>query len=143
MRYTASTISTALSTTNPVRPWTTISGTLPRRSATTGVPDAIASAMTRPNGSSQHAAKQQRRGASIELALEPGISLANKHDPRTEVGPDQGVEVLLLGRLIQLSGQDQLATRCPGNVDRHVCALLRTEPPDEQEIPTSARTHRV
>ena len=37
----------------PVTPLTMISGTEPRRSATTGVPQAMASITTRPNGSSQ------------------------------------------------------------------------------------------
>ena len=37
----------------PVTPLTMTSGTEPRRSATTGVPQAMASIMTRPNGSSQ------------------------------------------------------------------------------------------
>jgi hypothetical protein len=42
-----------VSQTIPVTPSTTTSGTEPRRSATTGVPQAIASIITMPNGSSQ------------------------------------------------------------------------------------------
>lgn len=41
------------STMKPVRPSSIISGTEPRLKATTGVPHAMASIMTRPNGSGQ------------------------------------------------------------------------------------------
>ena len=37
----------------PVSPWSTISGTEPQRQAITGVPQAMASIITRPNGSGQ------------------------------------------------------------------------------------------
>ena len=38
---------------NPLRPWSTTSGTEPQRQAITGVPQAMASIMTSPNGSGQ------------------------------------------------------------------------------------------
>jgi hypothetical protein len=55
----------------PVTPSTTISGTAPQRHATTGVPHAMASIMTRPNGSGQSigkrsaAASPRRAGFSL------------------------------------------------------------------------------
>ena len=47
----ASTISSAVSTMNPVRPCSITSGTEPWRMAMTGVPQASDSIITRPNGS--------------------------------------------------------------------------------------------
>ena len=52
-RSTALTASSSEVTMKPVTPWSTISGTAPQRHATTGVPQAMASIMTRPNGSGQ------------------------------------------------------------------------------------------
>jgi hypothetical protein len=55
----------------PVTPSTTTSGTDPRRIATTGVPHAIASIMTRPNGSSQQIGNSitQARDSRSRLAI--------------------------------------------------------------------------
>jgi hypothetical protein len=44
----------------PVSPSTTTSATEPRRSATTGVPHAMASIITMPNGSSQRIGKTRQ-----------------------------------------------------------------------------------
>ena len=52
-RRTASTDWSMPSQTNPLTPWSIISGTDPRRNAMTGVPQAIASICTSPNGSGQ------------------------------------------------------------------------------------------
>ena len=52
-RSTACTASSMLSTTKPVTPSSITSGTEPLRQAMTGVPQAMASIMTRPNGSAQ------------------------------------------------------------------------------------------
>ena len=49
----AATASSSVSTTNPDTPSRITSGTEPQRNATTGVPHAIASIITRPNGSGQ------------------------------------------------------------------------------------------
>ena len=53
IRLTADTASSTLSTTKPVTPWSMTSGTEPQFQAMTGVPQAIASIITRPNGSAQ------------------------------------------------------------------------------------------
>jgi len=50
---TAATASSMVSQTKPVTPWSMTSGTEPRRKAITGVPHAMDSAMTIPNGSGQ------------------------------------------------------------------------------------------
>ena len=52
-RPTARTAPSRSSTTNPVTPSCITSGTEPQRQAITGVPQAIASIMTKPNGSGQ------------------------------------------------------------------------------------------
>ncbi len=52
-RPTAATNSSKVSQTKPVLPSSTTSGTEPWRSATTGVPVAMASIITRPKGSGQ------------------------------------------------------------------------------------------
>jgi hypothetical protein len=48
-----------LSTTNPVTPSSITSGTEPLRQAMTGVPQAMASIITRPNGSGQSMGKSR------------------------------------------------------------------------------------
>ena len=59
----ASTASVSFSTINPVTPWSIISGIDPRRQAITGVPQAMASITTSPNGSGQSIGK--RRAAAF------------------------------------------------------------------------------
>ena len=58
-RSTAATKSSKSSTTNPVTPSSTTSGTEPCRMATTGVPQAMASIITSPNGSGQVMGKRK------------------------------------------------------------------------------------
>ena len=58
------------------------SGTEPRRQAMTGVPQAIASIITRPNGSGQSIGKQQRAGVAEELVLVSAADLADELDER-------------------------------------------------------------
>ena len=60
-RPTASTPSSTVETTNPVSPSSRTSGTEPRRKAITGVPQAIASIITSPNGSGQSMGKSRPR----------------------------------------------------------------------------------
>ena len=84
-RATAATAPATSSTTKPVTPSVITSGTEPRRKATTGVPHAIASIITRPNGSGQSIGKStpcaRPRNASLaapadladELDLRPGL----------------------------------------------------------------------
>jgi hypothetical protein len=59
----------------PVTPSATTSGTDPRRRAITGVPQAMASTMTRPNGSSQRMGTiRQRALASSSFLVGPSAS---------------------------------------------------------------------
>ena len=60
-RPTASTASSIVETTNPVSPSSRTSGTEPLRKATTGVPQAMASIITSPNGSGQSMGNSRAR----------------------------------------------------------------------------------
>jgi hypothetical protein len=68
---TASASSSARSQTIPVSPSATISGTDPALSATTGVPQAIASSCTRPKGSS-HVGKSKQAACASSLSRHRG-----------------------------------------------------------------------
>ncbi len=61
IRARAATASASLETMKPVTPSSTISGTEPRFQATTGVPQAIASIITRPKGSGQSIGNRSAR----------------------------------------------------------------------------------
>ena len=69
------------STTNPVTPSIITSGTDPRRKATTGVPHAIASIITRPNGSAQSIGNSRRRASPRNASLVGAADLADELDP--------------------------------------------------------------
>ncbi len=79
MRRTAATAASQSSTMKPVTPSSTTSGTEPQRNATTGVPQAIASIITSPNGSGQSignssAAALPRRSALCASSTSPTYS---------------------------------------------------------------------
>jgi len=60
-RPTAATASSTVETMNPLSPSVRTSGTEPLRKATTGVPQAMASIITSPNGSGQSMGKSRPR----------------------------------------------------------------------------------
>ena len=62
---------------NPVTPFSSTSGTEPFSNAMTGVPQAIASIITSPNGSRQAIGKQEAGGIAQKLLL---LILANLAD---------------------------------------------------------------
>ena len=68
-RVKAAGSSSGRSRTNPVTPSTTTSGTAPPRSATTGVPQAIASIITIPNGSSHCTGNSRQRAPASSRRL--------------------------------------------------------------------------
>jgi hypothetical protein len=85
-RWTAAAISFTEETTKPVSPSATTSGTDPLRQATTGVPQAMASVMTRPNGSAHWI------GNSNAAALaSSSVFCSWSHSPRTSTSsPNNG-----------------------------------------------------
>ena len=118
----------------PVSPWSTISGTEPQRQATTGVPQAMASIITRPNGSGQSIGNSSAwalprnadfsRVADLAHELDQGI-VEQRLDDLAEVGRVRGVD---LGRDLQRQA------RALGDGDRPVRALLRRDPAEEGQI---------
>ena len=97
MRLMAASASSSLSTMKPEMPSSITSGTEPRRNAITGVPHAMASIMTSPNGSGQSIGKS-RAAAFLRLALAAIIDLAQQTDL---VAVDQWLEVLLVVAVIR------------------------------------------
>ena len=86
----------------PVTPCSTTSGTEPQRQAITGVPQAIASIITRPNGSGQSIGNSSAVGIAEELGLLVVADLADELDQRiveqrldhlVEIGPVGGVDL--------------------------------------------------
>ena len=106
---------------NPVTPSTTTSPTAPARNATAGVPHAMASIMTMPNGSSPPDRKEQTaRAAKLSFALRVGLAelVIAVRQQRT----DLLIEIGLLRRLAAFARQygqhtrlvgGPAATRCP------------------------------
>src|SRR5215831_874446 len=84
--------SASSSTMKPVTPFSTTSGTDPRRNAITGVPHAMASIITSPNGSGQSIGKQQGRGICEEILLGPFVDLPDDLDL---LAVDQRLDLLL------------------------------------------------
>ena len=68
------------STMNPVSPSSTTSGTEPRLKAMTGVPQAIASIITRPNGSGQSIGTSRAMAPLRELGFFVVVDLADIFD---------------------------------------------------------------
>ena len=77
-RPTAATISSTSSQTKPVTPSSMTSCTEPLRSATTGVPAAMASIITRPNGSGQRMGKTKARAPANSSRLRASVTSSEK-----------------------------------------------------------------
>ena len=118
-------LATRRSTTTPVRPSTTTSGTDPLARATTGVPQAIASTITIPNGSSHRMGKRRQRAPASRSRFSRRVGIADVDRIRPEPGRDLGVVELLLGRLGTLAGEEDPDPGRPCGVDREVRALRR------------------
>ena len=70
----------------------------------------------------------------IQLALERGIRLPDIFRVRAQQRTHLTVEVLLLGRLVELAGEDDAASRAPCRLDRGVGALIGAESPHPQHV---------
>src|ERR1700761_5535063 len=136
---------------NPVTPSATTSGTEPRFSATTGVPQAMASIITMPNGSSPRAGdiRQGARPARLrfghppgQLLLGPPVRLTDEADALAQPGRYLSPEVRQFGRLLELAGQQDGPPSRAGRVDSQVSALVRAEPAEEEHIVVLVRPER-
>src|ERR1035437_9974134 len=121
---TASTASATVSTTNPVFPFSRISGTEPLRHAMTGVPQASASIMTSPKGSGQ------------SLVLRAPTDLANEFHERPG-GLEQRLNRLLIVApilVIDFCRNLELSSRVFRDLDRTVESLFRRDPSDKHQV---------
>ena len=101
----------------------------------TGVPQAMASIMTRPKGSGQSIGKSSARGAAEEGRLVALADLADVVDQR--VGPDQGLDLRLpVGEVgvVDLGGDPERHAGAPGDLDGAVGPLLGRDAAEEGEI---------
>ena len=83
---TASTAAAMSSTTKPVTPSSMTSGTEPLRKATTGVPQASASIITRPNGSGQSIGNSKAQALPRNSSFVRAADFADELDPRATRG---------------------------------------------------------
>ena len=118
----------------PPRPSATTSGTAPRRVAITGVPQAIDSIITRPNGSSHSIGKSVARASWSSSSFSDWLT-----SPRYSTRPprfwcDILVEVLALGDVLILARELQRKPRGSRDLDRPVCPLLGAHAPKEEEV---------
>ena len=91
------------------RPGSITSGTAPQRDAITGVPHAIDSIITRPNGSSHSIGKSVARACWSSSTFSPCADLAQVLDLGGQVRADELVEVGHLERLAHLAGRASAA----------------------------------
>ena len=122
---TAATAPSTPSTMKPVTPSSMTSGTEPRRYAMTGVPQAIASIITSPNGSGQsigNSSARRRRGTS-PLSGSP-ISPMNS----TSGSPQQRLD-----DLVEIGPVD--AVDLGGDLERHARARARSRSPGRAAFP--------
>ena len=133
-RRTAATASSSEATTKPVTPSSTTSGTEPRRQATTGVPQAMASIMARPNGSGQSIGNRSAAASPRNAGLLGVADLADELDQRVgEQRLDHPLEVGPVGR-VDLGRDLEPEPRAPGDRDRPVGPLLRRDAAEEGEV---------
>ena len=118
----------------PVTPSSTISGIAPLSQAMTGVPQAIASITTSPNGSGQSignnsAAALPRKAAFSASPISPIYS--------TSIAVDQRLDrVVEIGAIVvaDLGGDLELQPGPPGDLDGAVGPLVARQPAEEGEV---------
>src|SRR4029077_10377654 len=122
------------STTKPVTPSSTISGMAPSFQTITGVPNAMASITTRPNGSGQSigktsaAALPRKAGLSASL-ISPTYSTSTPSISGSVVVREEGRVVL-----VDLGGDLQLHAASTSDLDGTVGPLSARQPAEEGEI---------
>ena len=136
-------ISSIVSTTSPPRPCSTTSGTAPRRVASTGVPQAIDSTITSPNGSGHWIGNTVTARPLEQLDLLVVRHLADVLDVVAQVRAHGRVEVLVLDRVVDLAGQLQRQPRLAGDPHRVARALVGRHPAQEQQVAVVPGVDRV
>src|SRR5215216_2793132 len=133
-RSTAAAISSTEETMNPVSPSATTSGTDPLRQAPTGVPQAMASVMTRPKGSAHwigkaRAAAWLSRSAFCSWGHSPWTSTSSPRIGSTCSGPVAALALVLGG-----DTHHQPPPGPPGRLDGQVRRLLLVGPAEEEHV---------
>ena len=122
------------STMNPVRPSSITSGTEPRLNAMTGVPQAMASIITRPNGSGQSIGTSSATRAAQELGFVLVVDLADIFDiGRLDHRLDLLVVIILVGA-VDLGGDLERHAAMLGDADGAIDALFRRDAAEKGEI---------
>ena len=121
------------STTKPLAPSWTTSGTEPLAQASTGVPQDIASIMARPKGSGQSIGKRSARCVAEEPRLFALAQLADELDVAAEERYDLAREIGLVGR-VDLGRDAQPRAGAPRDRDGPVEALLGRYAAEEGEV---------
>ena len=125
--------SSAPSRRKPVTPSATSSGAAPQFVVTTGVPHAMASTMTRPNGSGQRIGNSMRTRAAEQLDLLLVRHVLEELDVVAEQRLDLVLEVRALRRLAALQDHLQRAAGLPRDADRLHRSLVGVRAPDVDE----------
>ena len=122
----------------PVTPSSITSGAEPQPKATTGVPQAMASIITRPKGSGQSIGNSSAVGAAEEGGLLRVADLADELDQRiVQQRLDLLAEIVRVGG-VDLGGDLQRHAEALGDGDRPVGPLLRRDAAEEGEIALAA-----
>ena len=122
------------STTTPLTPLSITSDTEPQLNARTGVPQAMASIITRPKGSGQSIGKEKCAGAAEKLSFLTLVDLADELDARlAEQRLDDVVEIDEVG-LVDLGRDFQRNAGLVRDHDGAVETLLRADAADESKI---------
>ena len=127
----------------PLRPSSITSGTAPQRVAITGVPHAIDSIITRPNGSSHSIGNSVARACWSSSTFSPCVTSPRYSIRPGEVRLDELVEVLLLGGLAALAGELQRQRRLERDRDRAMRALVGAHPAEEEQVVAAVRLHGI
>src|SRR6476660_742742 len=118
----------------PVTPWSITSRTEPRSNASTGVAQAMASIMTRPNGSGQSMGKKKSRGLAQEPSFLAVVDLANEFDTGgVQKRCDAFPEIGLVGAIDFRGNFERHAGRA-GDFNGTIDAFLRRDAAEEGEI---------
>ena len=120
-------------TTLPVTPSSMTSGIDPQRNASTGVPHAMASIMTRPNGSGQSTGNNRAAASPKNFVFSLG-DLADELYVRAVDEWQYVVAKVVFINLIDLGGDLQRDAGSPRYADRAVGAFFRRNPPQEGKI---------
>ena len=134
MRLMARIASSSLSTTKPLTPSSIISGTDPRPNAITGVPQAMASIITKPKGSGQSIGNSSAAAPRSRSSLASVVEFAHELDL---LAIDDRLQTLLVVSGLgprDFSRHPQGHTRCTRQADCDLRTLFAGQPAKKREI---------